>query len=376
MNQPHQYQSNYTNPDRTNPEISSERDALNFVRNLRPTSTSKGGFMGKFNLSMPVKISAIVLIFTGVVLSVWTMKSSRSFVDDDDLPMIANDFGADSFKAAPGEEDATQAPHSDKEFYSELEPAQPMTMGTAESKEQLRTTPEAPSEQVSQEALFVEANKTSEGGVDKSISETSKGAAKAGPALTASAKETENTTIKVVETANDTAETYKAPAPTALTQPRKTLKMAINDTQHAIHKTAKSLVHDKSLSKDHLEKKAAPVQVGKAKSTSSQKVVKAAAPSKMESSSPSAHSSAQKIYWVQIATLPTQAAAAKEWRRLQGKAPKLLKGQNYQAVRVDLGKPKGIRYRVHFGPFTKSQAIQKCQTLKSSKMGCLVVKKK
>lgn len=346
------HKSTYTTSDRTNPEISAERDALNFVRDVRPARSSKRGLMGRFNLSMPVKISAIALIFAGVVLSVWTMKSSRSFIDDDDLPMIANDFGADSFKVAPGEDDSIQAPHSDKEFYSELEP----TPSTAPNEE-FRATPEMPSNQISQAALAKEEG-------ESDVSQPSKIETKG-----ASSQETDRPTVNVVETANKTPETYKAPAPTVSSQPRKTLQMAINETQQDIHKTAKNLAHDRDLSKTQGSALATlpvtPKEAPKAAVTTSPlKIVETPTPN------------AQKIYWVQIASLPTQAAAQKEWSRLQGKASAILKGQNHRSVRVDLGKPKGIRYRVHVGPFTKAQAIQKCQNLKNSQMGCLVIKKK
>lgn len=375
MNQSSQYKSNYTKPERTNPEINVERDALDSVRKSRVTSASKG----KFKLSTPVKISALALVFAGVVLSVWTMKSSRSFMEDDDLPTIANDFGANAFKVEPGEEDAIQAPHSDKEFYSELEPAKPTG-----NKEAFRATPETPSKQVSQEALFAEGNKISEAeavfeekAVNKELSPSSKGTDTPAKPIVA---------VAVVEAANDAPATYKAPAPTvSITKPRKTLEMAIGETQQSMRKTAQSLVHDRSLSKAQLGKAnsavkkdvAARHEVPKSSANSKSVPLKSAstlAAVKAKTVTPS--SVATGSYWVQIASLPTQAAAQKEWTRLQRKVPTLLKGQNYKTVRVDLGKPTGIRYRVHVGPFSKTTAVQKCQGLKGSSLGCLVVKKK
>ncbi|NCP62853.1 MAG: SPOR domain-containing protein [Alphaproteobacteria bacterium] len=360
------YQSNYTKPERTNPEISFERDALDSVRKLRATGLSKGGIVGKFNLSMPVKISAVALIFAGVVLSVWTMKSSRSFMEDDDLPTIANDFGTDSFKVAPGEEDAIQVPHSDKEFYSELEPAQP-TYG----KEAFRATPEAPSEQVSQEALFVEAGKVpetemiSEESTEKTRDEISDSSSDAG-SVSLSAQEAKDAHITVVEAVNDVSETYKAPAPTVSNKPKKTLEIALGETQQPVGKA--------DATKADVQQKAQQVVVKTTMPTPSK--VKSVPSKAMLSTTVSGAQGAQRVYWVQIASLPTQAAAQKEWMRLQGKAPQTLKGQSYKTVRVDLGKPKGIRYRVHVGPFSKAQAVQKCRTLKGSSLDCLVIKKK
>ncbi len=356
------YQSNYTKPERTNPEISFERDALDSVRKLRAMGLSKGGVVGKFNLSMPVKISAVALIFAGVVLSVWTMKSSRSFMDDD-LPTIVNDFGADPFKVAPGEEDAVQVPHSDKEFYSELEPAQ-STYG----KEEFRAIPEAPSEQVSQEALFVEAGKvpeteiTYEESAEKKRDKVSDISSDARP-VAVSAQEAKGADITVVEAVNDVSETYKAPASTVGNKSRKTLEMTLGETQQPVGKA--------DVTKADVQQKAPQVVVKTTMPTSSKAK---SDPSKAMLST--TVSGAEKVYWVQIASLPTQAAAQKEWTRLQGKAPQTLKGQSYKTVRVDLGKPKGIRYRVHVGPFSKAQAVQKCRTLKGSNLDCLVIKKK
>ena len=383
MNKPNPYESNYKNSDRTNPEISVERDAVNSVRNASASGVSKGGLAGKFNLSMPVKISAIALIFAGIVLSVWTMKSSRSFMDDDDLPTIANDFGADTFKVAPGEEDAIQVPHSDKEFYSELEPAK-LTL----NKEEFRATPEAPSEQVSQEALFVEASNvpetavSAEESVEKPTVEASAAPAKKEVHSIVPIEEIKGPDITVVEAANDASKTYKAPAPTVSNAPRKTLEMAIHETQRDIHKKAAALVRDRSLSKDQLGGDKVAVRKGMSDQRASSAAminVSTSTPSKAKTDSLAVATTTSvagdRVYWVQIASLPTQASAQKEWVRLQGKAPKTLKGQDYKTVRVDLGKPKGIRYRVHVGPFSKTQAVQRCQNLKSSNIGCLVVKK-
>lgn len=308
------------------PEMRSEGDALNLVRK-RHRSISMGG-IGKFQLTMPVKIGAIALIFAGIVLGVWTMQSAKTPVSDEDLPVIAADFEAEDFKVAPTGEDDTRTPHSDKEFYGELDSKQ-----VASKKEGFRSEPETPVAQVSQEALSVESAVN-----DAEVPKVEDKGTAAVP-------------VDVVESATATKETYKAPAPTVSTKPKKTLEMAISETQGTIRKTAETLVQE--------QKPAKPVQKNSAK------------PVKLVSVTPIA----SKTYWVQVGSLPTKTAAQKEWVRLQKKAPAVLKGQGYRAVRVDLGKPKGVRYRVHVGPFSRSQAVQKCQALKgSNKVSCLVVK--
>ena len=321
-------------PERTNPEMHSDRDALNMVRKRRSGGGSSGGSSGKFHLTMPLKIGAVALIFAGVVLSVWMMKSTQTPLNDDDLPVLSADIDMDDFKVAPSEEDEVRVPHSDKEFYSELDSA------GSKTKDAFRKAPERPSEQVSQEALFA---KGSSAATEEASTETT--------------KEASGVPVKVIENANNAAKkAYKAPAPTVSTsKPQKTLEMAIQETQKEMKKEAHHLSQDKMLSK----------KVSSAKQTGSRKA----------SVTPGAKVGTSKGYWVQVASLPTQKAAQTEALRLQAKSAKELKTQKYRTVRVDLGKPTGIRYRVHFGPFPKKQAVQKCQNLKGNeKISCLVVK--
>ncbi len=338
MNDPQRpHNSTLERSERTNPEMGSDRDALNLVRKRRPMGAPLKKSSEKFQLTMPIKIGAVALIFAGIVLSVWTMKSAHTPVNDEDLPVIASELEMDDFKVAPSEKDDGQVPHSDKEFYSELEPAKPIAQ-----KEAFRKAPERPSKQVSPETLFA------------------KGAAAVKEEVpTKATKEVSDGDVKVVDNANDSAkQAYKAPAPTvSASKPRKTLEMAIQDTQSEMRRNANRLARNDNLSKNDVKKVvSAPVSVPTKASTS----VKAAG---------------GQGYWVQVASLPTQASAQKEAKRLQAKSKKELKSQDYRTVRVDLGKPKGIRYRVHFGPFSRSQAVQKCQNLKGNeKISCLVVK--
>ena len=147
--------------------------------------------------------------------------------------------------------------------------------------------------------------------------------------------------------------------------------MAIQETQVEMKKNAQSLAQDASLSKHDVKKVISKKAPSKAKLTiASKKSVPTVAKKKTASAVVSGSG-----YWVQVASLPTQASAHKEAKRLQGKSAKELKVQKYRTVRVDLGKPKGVRYRVHFGPLSKSQAVQKCKNLKGNeKISCLVVK--
>jgi hypothetical protein len=61
---------------------------------------------------------------------------------------------------------------------------------------------------------------------------------------------------------------------------------------------------------------------------------------------------------VQIASLPTKTSAEVEYKRLLHKN-RFLKGVGKKIVRIDLGKSKGITYRIQVGPFKNNAEAQK-----------------
>jgi hypothetical protein len=71
---------------------------------------------------------------------------------------------------------------------------------------------------------------------------------------------------------------------------------------------------------------------------------------------------------VQIASLPTRASAEVEYKRITNRNV-FLKNYKTRIVKVDLGKSRGITYRVHIGPFKNSTDAQRIvSTMKSN--GC------
>ena len=61
---------------------------------------------------------------------------------------------------------------------------------------------------------------------------------------------------------------------------------------------------------------------------------------------------------IQVASVSTKSAAEAEYKRIVRKN-KMLRGVGKKIVRVDLGKPKGIVYRVQVGPFKDKPEAQK-----------------
>ncbi|MBE6447006.1 MAG: hypothetical protein E7015_00755 [Alphaproteobacteria bacterium] len=61
---------------------------------------------------------------------------------------------------------------------------------------------------------------------------------------------------------------------------------------------------------------------------------------------------------IQIASVPSKAAAESEYRRLVFKN-KFLKGKGKKIFKIDLGSDKGIRYRIQIGPFKNKEDANK-----------------
>ncbi len=278
--------------------------------------------------SLRKKIAIISVIFTGVVMGIWTIKTLNAPLNDMNIPLLTTlDMNPHLFKEAPGQEDIIISPHSDKEFYAELDRDQKKT-----PPGQLRIKEERPSKQVSQEALLTEKF-TEKTPIIEEISKPEK--------------------ISKIETISSQENISIVETPTALTEImsytpqknsqkakkfRKTLEMTIQETK-------KKMRHKTTLNKKVFLKKISL----KKKSKGS--------------------------YWIQVASLSTENAALIESKRLQRKSKKELKSESFRTVRVDLGKPKGVKYRVHFGPYERSTAIQKCKNLKGQeRINCLVVK--
>ena len=82
-----------------------------------------------------------------------------------------------------------------------------------------------------------------------------------------------------------------------------------------------------------------------------------------------------KSYRVQLAAARTESAVVSEWDRLRRRHIDLLGDLQLQVMKVDLGKTKGIFYRLRAGPLSnQASAKTLCERLKQRKLGCLVVK--
>jgi outer membrane biosynthesis protein TonB len=79
-------------------------------------------------------------------------------------------------------------------------------------------------------------------------------------------------------------------------------------------------------------------------------------------------------YQVQLVAVRNEAAAKREWTRLQKKYSGLLGQLTLNVVRADLGK-KGIFYRLRAGPLADREAAKTlCQSLAKIKVGCLAIR--
>tara|TARA_B100000029_G_scaffold511876_2_gene607042 strand:- start:929 stop:1891 length:963 start_codon:yes stop_codon:yes gene_type:complete len=78
---------------------------------------------------------------------------------------------------------------------------------------------------------------------------------------------------------------------------------------------------------------------------------------------------------IQIAATRSESAAKKEWARLRKTHLDILGDLGLNITRVDLGGTKGVYFRLRLGPIaTDGAAQQLCNSLKSRKVGCLVIR--
>lgn len=79
-------------------------------------------------------------------------------------------------------------------------------------------------------------------------------------------------------------------------------------------------------------------------------------------------------HFVQLGSVQSEEASAKEWKRLQRAYDDILTGLDYRVERADLGE-RGVYYRIQGGPLTEDQARDICDKITAQKPGgCLVIK--
>ena len=376
--------------DQHKPELSADRDALNLVRNRRLTKNAKR----HFHLSMPAKISAVALIFIGAVTGVWLMRSSPHVVNEDDLPLLTTEFEGEEFKVAPDEADAFHVPHEDKTLYSEFEPKDQRAI-----PEKLRTEAEVPHPQVSQEDLMAQAElapqpssapQTQMSVEDQPASEATvaQNHSSATPEAKDFVSKSDPTTAEETITVVESVETH---VKEELDQSKQNPNSSYNKSVILALLSKDGKQSDPSSVNSNgqphltpapqaLEQNPASALASQATGTTQEGVQKGAKgfegafEGANSSGMPQAATLGKAGYWIQLASLPTETAAEKEWNRIQAKCTQDLNQQDHRIMRVDLGKPKGVRYRLQCGPLPRSEAVQKCRSIKSNGVDCLVVK--
>jgi Sporulation related domain. len=360
--------------DQQKPELSTERDALNLVRNRRLAKTPKRSF----RLPMPAKISAVALIFIGAVTGVWLMRSSPHVVNEEDLPLLTAEFEGEEFKVEPDEADAFHVPHEDKTLYSEFEPK-----AQRPAPEKLRPEPEVPHSQVSQEELMAQAELASQSTVQAPLQEQADLAANS--AQTPASVPTADNAASLSQDRDPTAEKAITVVESMESQVKEEATQAEQAPSNPQHKSViLALLANGSQQPGTPAEHPTPKTNGTSPAqASTAKVNDGAVPAPLKEAPiremTHALSMAQDntkigMYWVQVASLPTETAAEKEWNRIQAKCTKDLNGHDHRLMRVDLGKPKGVRYRVQCGPFARPDAVQKCRNMQHNGVNCLVVK--
>lgn len=401
-------------------------DPHDLVRKRRDRMTHHKQKANTFQTPIPKKIAIIACAFTFVVVGYWFFKSDSDHVDENELPVLTashdtSEETLDGFKEAPSQEDIIAAPHSDKEFYGELDQSQKQSEKDTKT---LRSLPERPSQQVSQESLFADNEATSsDTTIEKDSSEKDVVQFTDEDFTESSTDEAQNNEsqhqVKVdvideptVIKKDNTDQSHRGP------RSRKTLQMALADTSKQLAEDSSALsdqkdirkqkvenpneslhiIHDESQAKKDkeqaLRRRKQVIAVSRPENTPqmNQRVqnvastnsgqTKAKAPQSTASSSPSNSTKSARnaqsqtgTYWIQVASLATEDAAVKQAKRLESKTPGNLTNTVRRTIRVDLGKPHGIKYRVQYGPYTKTSAIHRCKKLKSQdRIDCFVTK--
>lgn len=75
-------------------------------------------------------------------------------------------------------------------------------------------------------------------------------------------------------------------------------------------------------------------------------------------------------YIIQVASLRHESGAQEEWNKIKEKAGAILKGYDSMIQKIDLGRERGIFYRVLLGPFSQTNAKELCQDLKRHGITC------
>lgn len=82
-----------------------------------------------------------------------------------------------------------------------------------------------------------------------------------------------------------------------------------------------------------------------------------------------------RVWRIQIAASRSIEAARKSWRAIKRKHGDVFGDLRLMLVKADLGKRKGVYYRMQLGPLADADAARKlCARVKRRKLGCFIVK--
>lgn len=83
----------------------------------------------------------------------------------------------------------------------------------------------------------------------------------------------------------------------------------------------------------------------------------------------------ERSFRIQILSIPSETAVRQQWERLRKSNSDLFGGLKLLVKRADLGRTKGVYYRLQIGPLAnEAKAKALCARVKARRMGCLIVR--
>lgn len=294
------------------------------------------------------RILALSLALVAVVGGFWVWSMGRG--GSEDVPVITAESTPEKVK--PADEGGLQVPNQNVQVLDNMDSSQPAAEGeTVLPPPEQPVTPPAPAIEEAQPAPEAEATDSS----------------------TATLQDVPSVTAPeppVVEAPAVEAPTVEAPATTAeATQP------AITETAPAApEQPAPEAAAQPAAPTQEPAAEAAPAQPEPAAAEPAAPVATQEANVAPEPAPAPAAPAATGGSRIQLAAVKSEAAAEKEWAKLQKAYPDLLGSLALTVERVDKG-ASGIFYRIQAGPLAdKGAAKQLCSSLKQRGQDCLVAK--
>lgn len=347
----------------------------------------------------PLKLGLIALGITGLLGGgVWIALKPFPKTEDD-LPLLTSEQDTEDFKIAPDGSEDILIPHKDKTFFKEL------TQGDLEEKPEgiLQETemPEAhisqndllntlPPEDLLESAQEPQGSKQESFQAKKDINSLLAGSSSLQPegntklpALPPTVSESSSLGgVQTVEaererTDDDLGMFSEAEGEEALDEASEDFSQEVDEILLSMSQKEQKEFNLKGRKGEAISCEAKEHKSSTSGSFSEEKILTPVIPGlegENKGSPQGPIGPTQENYWLQLASLPTAAAAEQEWQRLQNQYRGELRNHPYRIVRIDLGKRIGIRYRIQCGPLSKMAATKIEQSFERKGVKCLKIK--